>query len=301
MTHAVTRLASARSNGRGFKTLSEDIEPSSEEIKEVYAQFGLAYYLSEMLHRGLCNLYLYVHLPEDGLITRPRVEEHLSAAEETTLGQLVLKLQDFVLEPLYSRLQHAAKRRNFIAHYFWFERIHLLKSRKGVMTLLEDLDEDAQLFSEMDEEIERLSELLKPKLGLPEELFDQVLAEVLAGQPLEPLTKRRKLKKEETVVRVFRALEEPLDQGFALVFETADGLLWQLCDVGLGWSCYREPDPAWTPDEKLNRYLPAKINPRPETNAPWYFDLQFGVDVTLSVRPGPTPGDIRYTLRTGSL
>jgi hypothetical protein len=267
----------------------------------VYAQFGLAYYLSEVLHRGLCNLYLLVHLPEDGRITRPRVEEHFSAAEGTTLGQLILKLQEFVSEPLFSQLQHAAKRRNFIAHHFWFECIHLLGSRRGVVTLLEDLDKDAQLFCEMDEEIQRLSEPLKPKLGLPEEIFDQALAEVLAGQPLEPITKQRKLKKEETVVRAFRALEEPISQCFAWVFETADGVLWQLCDIGLGWSCYREPSPSWIPDETLTQYLPATINPRPVTNAPWYFDLQFGIEATLSVRPGPAPGHIRYKLRTSSL
>jgi hypothetical protein len=38
-------------------------EPDSEDIKEVYARFGLAYYYAEVLHRGLCNLYLLSQLP----------------------------------------------------------------------------------------------------------------------------------------------------------------------------------------------------------------------------------------------
>lgn len=55
-------------------------EPTSEEVKELYARFGLAYYLAEVLHRGLCNLYCLSQLPEVGPVTRPRVEEHLRTA-----------------------------------------------------------------------------------------------------------------------------------------------------------------------------------------------------------------------------
>ncbi len=35
-------------------TPAESIE---ELTKDVYAQFGLAYYLSEVLHRSLCNAF----------------------------------------------------------------------------------------------------------------------------------------------------------------------------------------------------------------------------------------------------
>ncbi len=33
------------------------MEATSDEVKEVYATFGLAYYYAELLHRGLCELY----------------------------------------------------------------------------------------------------------------------------------------------------------------------------------------------------------------------------------------------------
>lgn len=43
-----------------------DLMPTDEETKDVYARFGLAHYMSEVLHRSLCILYLFTRLPEDG-------------------------------------------------------------------------------------------------------------------------------------------------------------------------------------------------------------------------------------------
>jgi hypothetical protein len=58
----------------------------ADEVKEVYARFGLAYYMAEVVHRGLCNLCCASRTPKDGPIIGPRVEEHLRTAFETTLG-----------------------------------------------------------------------------------------------------------------------------------------------------------------------------------------------------------------------
>ena len=41
-------------------------------VKEVYAHFGLAYYESEVLHRGLCTLYVFSGFSSRDDITGPR-------------------------------------------------------------------------------------------------------------------------------------------------------------------------------------------------------------------------------------
>ncbi len=46
------------------------MEASSDEAKELYARFGLAYYYAEVLHRGLCILYAFSRMPERGGMTR---------------------------------------------------------------------------------------------------------------------------------------------------------------------------------------------------------------------------------------
>jgi len=54
-------------------------EQDDDLIREMYARFGLAYYQSECLHRGLCIILAWSGLPPRDLITRPRVEERLDA------------------------------------------------------------------------------------------------------------------------------------------------------------------------------------------------------------------------------
>src|SRR5262245_50563117 len=89
--------------------------PTGDDIKEVYACFGLAYYHAEVLHRGLCNLYSFAQAPSNGPITRPRVEEHFRTAFETTLGQLLVKLQPILPLAIFPKLELAVERRNFLA------------------------------------------------------------------------------------------------------------------------------------------------------------------------------------------
>jgi hypothetical protein len=53
----------------------------------------------------------------------------------------------------------------------------------------------------------------------------------------------KKLARRQQLTRVW---EFPLDDGRKpLIFELADGSVWQLCDVGLGWTHYRTIGPDW--------------------------------------------------------
>jgi hypothetical protein len=172
-----------------------DEKPGPDDIKELYARFGLAYYHAEVLHRGLCNLYCASQIPPDGPVTRPRVEEHLRRAFETTLGQLLLKLQPILPPTLVPKLERAVERRNFLAHHFWYERSNLMMSLRGVEDLVNELAEDTELFSQLDTEIEELFRTLHSRVGLTPEILPFVLADVLSGKGLEPLNQQRKPKK----------------------------------------------------------------------------------------------------------
>lgn len=69
-------------------------QPSDELVRELYARFGLAYYHSEVLHRGLCIILAMSALPRRDLITRPRVEEKLAQTFSLTLGEVVRELEE---------------------------------------------------------------------------------------------------------------------------------------------------------------------------------------------------------------
>nr|MBP9111698.1 hypothetical protein [Polyangiaceae bacterium] len=52
-----------------------------------------------------------------------------------------------------------------------------------------------------------------------------------------------------------------------------EGMTWQLCDAGIGWSYHHAPDETWQPFEQLNRMLPARITARPKGAANWIYEL----------------------------
>jgi hypothetical protein len=272
--------------------------PSDDDVKEVYARFGLAYYMAEVIHRGLCNLYCAAQMPKDGPITGPRVEEHLRTAIGTTLGQLLPQLLPLMAPTLVPKAERAVERRNYLAHHFWYERIHLTSSLSGIEELLNELSAATDLFSEVNEEIEKLVLPFHSRIGLTPELLDRALAEAMSGKDMEPLNQQRKPKREETIVAAF---DVPIASGRTLlVFQTDDGAIWQLCDGGLGWTNYEIADPAWPEAKKFAGLLPAKINPRPAVSAPWTFELQFGKKATLSVHPGKGSGQVLYKLHRNS-
>lgn len=106
--------------------------PDGDKVRELFARFGRAYYYAEVLHRGLCNLYSLSRIPERGPVTRLRLEEHLRDAFKLTLGQLVRSLEASLSSVLVQQLDDAIERRNFLAHHFWYERVHLMSSADGV-------------------------------------------------------------------------------------------------------------------------------------------------------------------------
>lgn len=271
-------------------------EPDAELIKEVYARFGLAYYESECLHRGLCIALAIASFQSQLHITRPRVEEKLSHAFSLTLGQVKDALKDILPDELFSRLEYVVEQRNFLAHHFWFERAHLMVSSTGLRQMLEELSVLSALFSELDEQV---SDYFRPKfrqLGLTDEMLQNLLDEILSGKPPEPLPKKRKLKKKE---RLLRAWEFKLPDGtLPLIFETEDGCLWQLCDVGLGWTDYDRIRPDWKENKIIQPYLPANINPRPKDSQPWEYEFKLNKNAVLWVKQGSRERSFKWGIRT---
>lgn len=255
-----------------------------ELTKEVYAQFGLAYYHSEVLHRGLCCIYALQTFQKSEDITRPRIEEKLARAFSLTLGQVIEETKKLLPSELHDRLEAALEKRNYLAHHLWFERIHLMSDEQGLLELCQELLELGDLFSKLDHDI---TEYFKPKreaFGITDELIEQQMNNLLAGKLEEPLISQRPPKKQERIVRVWEA--KVADNQFTQIFEGDDGCLWQFCDVGLGWTRFKKPAPEWKVNEVIQKYLPANVNPRPPISVPWNFEFSLSKGATLWVKRG---------------
>jgi len=278
-------------------------EPTDDQVREMYARFGLAYYHSEVLHRGLCIILAMSDLPRRDLITRPRVEERLAHAFSLTLGDVITELAGKIPGEYSIGLDEACEKRNFLAHNFWFDRAHLMFRADHIRQLVDELDGYTDIFSRLDEQTSRWLHNRQHELGLTDAILQESLSRILSGRGEEPLPgkevvkdREKKLKRRQRLVRVWE-FELP-EGGKPLVFEMQDGSRWQLCDAGLGWTRFQKTEPHWVEHPAIQPYLPADITPRPKDIKPWEYEFQLKAGAILWVKPGRRPNTFQWGIRT---
>jgi hypothetical protein len=277
-----------------LRVSSEEREVWDEQrAKEVYAWFGAAYYFSEVLHRQLANMYALRLRMSTDLVVRPRIEEELRRACEMTLGQLIAATQDLVRPERADALQEALQRRNFLAHHFWYDQIRLMTSAEGMDTLIAELQEHAEFFQRLDESITADFDHDLPLGGFTEKQIAHALADVMAGKPSDPLPKKRYLRRTERIVRAW--ITETRNPAYP-IFESEDGALWQLADIGLAWAPYDSLAQEWAP-HPFQTCLPATCAPRPVDAQPWKYTLRFGNRGIVRVRRDPQSGLVRVATK----
>ncbi|TKS58401.1 MAG: hypothetical protein EWM72_03067 [Nitrospira sp.] len=284
-----------------------DNQPDDELIHDLYATFGLAYYQSECLHRGLCIALTYLGLPPSDFLTGPRAEELLAQSFSLTLGEVAEKLDSILPAEWNTEIREAVERRNFLAHHFWFDRAHLMHNRDNVRRLIAELNAYADKFDKLDAQISEWPKLKEKQkqLGITDETLEDNLMKILAGEDEEPLPDKqtvreleRKLRKQQRLIRVW---EPALEGGRrSLIFELADGTLWQLSDIGLGRTRFAEVGPGWKEHQKIKPYLPADIVPRPRSTTPWDYEFTLANGVAFWVKPGRRKRTFTWGLRIPS-
>lgn len=277
-------------------------EPTDDLVREMYARFGLAYYHSEVLHRGLCIILAFSNIIRWDLMTRPRIEEHLAHAFSLTLGDVIAELDGKIPLEFSARLKDVLEKRNFLAHHFWFDRAHLMFHEDHVKGLIEELEGYSRLFDRMDEDTSSWFKDRRTEIGITDDILQQSMARVLSNQDGPPLPGKdairqveKKLKGKQRLVRVWE-FQLP-EGGMPLVFELSDGTLWQLCDVGLGWTRFKKTEPHWVEHPAIKPYLPADIIPRSKGVRPWVYEFKLKRGAVLWVQPGRQPQTFRWGIR----
>jgi hypothetical protein len=269
---------------------------TDEQVRELYARFGAAYYYSEVLRSGLCSFYALSSMPIVGG-TRGRFDELFAQADAEPLGGLISLIAERLPATLAEVLRSAVGVRNFLAHRFWYERIQMMTSEDGVRTLTEELMRYADMFQLVDGDMHDATCSLYQRLGIEESAIDRAVANAIAGVPLEEIKPERRLrsKGKETIVAVYD-VPTPSGASSTLIFETSDNRLWQLCDVGLGWSPYESIGTSWRRCDIFDPFLPASVDPRPKLRTPWNYGIDFSGKAILLVRLSDD-GLFRWTVK----
>ncbi len=260
------------------------MDEQSELIKEVFARFGTAYFESEVLHRGLCNIYTLATFDKSESVTRPRVDEKLKYAYSLTLGQIIRESKHLFPNNIQEQLELALSKRNFLAHRFWFEKNHLMFAEQGLLQLQRELIEFTDFFDSLDKTISSFFYPIRQKFGITDEMLQGIYEGMLQGKQDEPLLAQRIPKKQERIVRVW---DVEVAVGLTTqIFETNDSNLWQLSDVGLGWTKFIKPEPHWKINEQFQKYLPSNITSRPTMSESWNYEFRLAKGAIFWIKRG---------------
>lgn len=168
----------------------------SEHSKTVYAHFGLAMFLAQVLEHGLVNALVFVELlPTRAGNPVPRkqweaeFESFFERNFETTLGKMIrnLKAATTIPSDLETVLTAALTKRNFLAHNYFRERDTAFITEEGREKMIEELQEAQALFSEADNKLTEATKTAREKFGFTDEYLNQMFEDYLSK--IKPGTK----------------------------------------------------------------------------------------------------------------
>jgi hypothetical protein len=159
-------------------------ESESDQIKEVYTQFGLVMYQVQCFERTLAILLITAYVPDLQRITRAQYEELLGRYFQRTLGNLINQLREFVTIPrqLETILSRALQKRNWLVHHYFWERGITFMKEDGRESMIRELREIAQFFEGIDLRLTKIVEKWTRKQGITEETIQRRIQKLIDSE-----------------------------------------------------------------------------------------------------------------------
>lgn len=152
----------------------------SEEVKEIYAHFGLAIYQAQCLEFGLVNALVFLdHIPNKRKLASSAaqwaesVDSFMERKFEFTLGRMIRELESITLvsTDLQDLLSSALKQRNWLAHGYFKDRAEDFLTQRGRAKMLEELQESQELLARADAALEGVIKPVRERIGLTDEVL----------------------------------------------------------------------------------------------------------------------------------
>jgi|SRR5579859_272265 len=275
------------------------LDPESEQIREVYAQFGLAIYTAQCLERGLAMLLAASENPE--YFTAWDYDDRLASNFDSTFGTLVRMFAETAGpsdQPLLAELEQALRNRNELVHgYFWNRSVEFV-SRDGRAKMLEELATLVKFFDSLDIKASvRVDDLLQ-KGGVTEDIVQTHFEKLMSGTATahDPRT----LQKSVVISAVCEwRVGDTVKSGILFVSDVGNLVLGQ---KGLCYGPKEIPAEHLKPKPEFAKALPATVNPKPKKADDWNYVIPLAKGYDLRVRPAEANGKrvIRFGLRRQS-
>tara|TARA_R110001583_G_C5547623_1_gene400005 strand:- start:131 stop:646 length:516 start_codon:yes stop_codon:yes gene_type:complete len=164
------------------------MDKQSEHCKEVYAYFGLTIYSAQFLEQAMIHLIVFLdYFPKavPNFSTSDKWEEDFDkffdGENQRTMGQLLGRLQKLGIpcEELKEKLKVALKKRNWLAHTYFYERAKDFMSEDGRNKMISELERSAEYFKSIDEEVSSIFYKIAETYGLTDDVFKKIMDEML--------------------------------------------------------------------------------------------------------------------------
>ena len=164
-----------------------DVDADPEQIKEVYARFGLAMYQAQCLEQQLVLILATKYGTGPTKLSNIEFENVLDALFSRTLGHLVNEIGKLasLSEDEEGRLRKALTKRNWLAHGYFSDRSIDFLSESGREKMVAELQEVSEFFHSLDELFTQRTMEYLDTFGITQELIDLELNRLLAdpGDP----------------------------------------------------------------------------------------------------------------------
>jgi hypothetical protein len=164
------------------------LDAKSEQVREVYAYFGLAMYWAQCLEQSIFqHLLFFDHFPRavTSYTTPEKWAEDFDQYERQELGQTMGKLIRRLREAgnptteIEQTLNDALKHRNWLEHGYFADRALEFTLQEGRERMIVELESLRDKFRDCSAQLDAITLPLAQKAGLTEERLAQVQAEML--------------------------------------------------------------------------------------------------------------------------
>ena len=160
------------------------IDPESESIENVFAQFGLAMYEAHCLERQLAMILATKYGPGPTQIPKTELETIFDDLFSKTFGQLVKQISKLAVltDDDDERLQEALSKRNWLTHRYFWERAVEFLSEPGRASMIKELKETAHSFQILDELFTNKTIEWAETVGITQQTLDKELERLVSEQ-----------------------------------------------------------------------------------------------------------------------
>jgi len=155
--------------------------PEDEQVRDVFAHFGLAAYCAQLFEKGLCNFLVVYKMLTGELVTLADFDAAERKVHRKTLGMLLKDIRPLVTfsDPDGEKLlDDAVVKRNYLQHDYFWDRAVEFASVVGRGQMITELDELRLLFERAEEVAMLLTQATRRAVGLPDNYFEKGLAEM---------------------------------------------------------------------------------------------------------------------------